>query len=188
MNVLRNVFLYVAFALLVFGCTQPTKSDSVNSSVPSNGSLAPLSNDSRLIAAPNQTNGSNLRPDSNATGALCLISTPGQTELFLVDSTRYAYELQINGTSRVEMVNVNDSIYLHYLTPLVRGCEWISLTPNDLDSVRELGGISLLTHRQLLSRISANDCRSVPIIGRVFDVPSVVCPIKEALLRAQAGA
>lgn len=175
----RFIFLFLLVGLVLAGCVQPSVKSTENTTVINQTSVDANVSNVSSTAYSNET-------VQVASAALCRVVSQDQSELFLVDSTRYAYELQVNGSARLEMVFVNDTLYLHYLPPVEAGCEWIFLTADDLNSVDSLGGVQLLTHSELVARLSVDTCQSVPLMEQLFAIPSKACPIREALLRSRS--
>ncbi len=169
-------FLFLALAVVLLGCLQSTPSANENQTTLNQ---TPSSNVSAAIPT--------VEGPRIASAALCRVVSPGQAELFLVDPTRYAYELQVVNGSGLEIIYANDTLYLHYVAQVVPGCDWLYFTQDDLASVDQIGGVQLLTHAELASRLSADTCQTVPLLEQVFTLPVDACPFREALLRAQAG-
>ncbi len=172
------VFFLLIFILLV-GCVQEAPSGAKNQS--DNQTVANQTLTANATASPAPTD-SAIRVGS---AALCRVNSSNQVELFLFDPTRYAYELQSDGRVVLEMVYANETLYVHYLSPPVAECPWMFLTRSDLDTVHELGGVRFMTHGDLISRISADYCQTVPLMESVFSAPSEACPLRDVMLRAQ---
>jgi|GEM_PF-3499763 len=185
MNVNVFVFLFLASSVLLSGCLQ---------SAPATGLNQTGSNQTTESNASNGTPFSNVSasfptPESPRVGAaaLCQVASVGQVELFLIDPTRYAYELTQNGSTTLQMLYSNDSLFLRFSQSATPGCEWIYLTSSDLESVNELAGVPLLTHAELVSRLSSDSCKTVPLMEQVFTIPPNACAFRDVVLRSQAS-
>ncbi len=172
MNARPYLFFIAASALFLFGCLSAPSSNSTNHT----GLNATVPNASATVQGPRV-----------ASAALCRVVSSGQSELFLVDATRYAYELQTENGTSLEILYVNDTLYLHGASPSVPECSWIAFNQDDLAFVDQIGGIRLLTHAELASRLSADSCQTVPLMEQVFTLPTNACPFRDVILRSQAG-
>lgn len=176
----RHRFLLLALfsmALVVAGCVSSSSSEPSSP----NASIGNTSSNASLNASPE------VGPRQGQ-AALCFVASgDNQVELILLDAERYVYELKVDGRTTVEMVYLDEGLYVHYFSPPVPGCEWMFLSREDLGTVKQLGGLRFMSHAELANQLSADRCQVVPLEESVFSRPPSACPLQEVILRAQAG-